>query len=55
MANSQSGNPRPLSSLYAAIRLTRLVHHVMARLKSQIKSRKQFGDLEAQAFEEISR
>lgn len=54
MANSQSGNSRPRSSLYAAIRLTRLVLNVTARLKSRIKSRKQLGNLEAQAFEEIS-
>lgn len=55
MAGSQSGNSGQRSSLYAAIRLTRLVLHVSARLKSRVKSRKQLGNLEAQVFDEISR
>lgn len=55
MVDLQSGNRRPRQSLQGAIRLTRLVLHVMARFKSRIKSRKQPDNLEAQAFEEISR
>ena len=55
MADFQSGGQRPRPSLHGAIRLTRLVLHVMARFKSRVKSRKQPDNLEAQAFEEISR
>lgn len=51
MADFQIGNARRRPSL----QLTRLVLHVMARLKSRVKSRKQHDNLEAQAFEEISR